>query len=110
MAAQQSLSGFKMTLHVLAHLQYDDIECRRALRAFVEHNTTEPYDMSSSTLTLSGGPAQRQGKSPISHCVEFAKICSYLKMFTKYCTYVPFLIWERGQNQAQYLLQEKPWP
>lgn len=58
-AAQQSLSGFKITLHVFAHLQYDDTDCRQALRAFVEHNnTTETYDMSSSTFTLSGSLAQ----------------------------------------------------
>lgn len=51
-----------MTLHVFAHLQYDDTDCRRALRAFVAHNTTETYDMSSSTLTLSGSLAQRRGR------------------------------------------------
>lgn len=62
-AAQQSLSGFKITLHVFAHLQYDDTDCRRALRALVECNkTTETYDMSSSTFTLSGSLAQRQGR------------------------------------------------
>lgn len=37
-AAQQSLSGFKITLHVFAHLQYDDTDRRRALRAFVEQD------------------------------------------------------------------------
>lgn len=34
-AAQQRLSGFKITLRIsAAHLQYDDTDCRRALRAF----------------------------------------------------------------------------
>lgn len=69
-AAQQSLSGFKITLHVFAHLQYDDTNCRQAIRAFVErNNTTKPYDKSSSTFTLSGSLAQLQG-SVIFHIVH----------------------------------------
>lgn len=60
-AGQQSLSGFKMTLHVVAHLQYDDTDCRQAIRAFVD-NTTETYDMASSTFTLSGDLAQSWGR------------------------------------------------
>lgn len=35
-AAQQSLSGVKITLHVFVHLQYDDTDCTQALRASVE--------------------------------------------------------------------------
>lgn len=35
----------KMTLHVFAHLQYDDTDCRRGLRAFVKNTITAQKPM-----------------------------------------------------------------
>lgn len=91
-AAQQRLSGFKITLRIsAAHLQYDDTDCRRALRAFrwaiykrAHKPTTCPVAPSHVSTSVIGA---RQ-ESVLAELTSEENACSYGK---RNLTFHPFV-------------------